>query len=436
MSFFNRINTSKHTLQQAVDRKVSQNNVSKTTLNKLESLAKMPANINNIANKGAAAQIKDVLKSLDSSKTGAGKQMAQLLESVLSGINKSNNNTQPASTRRTSVPKQSGSSRKAAFAGEKSIGDQKGISEITAKSGGKYAAAEKSLMAGGDVENIIKEHSITNSGEKTQLREDARLFKDIIEKIKNGASPQSVADQIGIDESDRRAPIVKTAIKQGVKEAKQEKMQAERRAFSQVYQSNAGCKAINQTARGDSSTSLSGSKVTSEYKRVHGAEIFDKANKDVKSAIEVWCNNLQSNVKKATDAFYTPTPGTSNKTTWRGADLTEDGLNKMLQGKNDGSAFRLGQFFSTSNKREVAETFCKTNSGARPVLFKIKGNSSNGVRVGSGLDFNAKGPGGESEMLYSPKACFTIDQIRTSNGIVHVDLTEVKHDPKAPALPY
>src|SRR5260370_8314197 len=104
MSFLNRINTSKHTLQQAVDLKVSQNNVSKKTLDKLESLAKMPADINNIANKGATAQIKDVLKSLDSSKTGAGKQMAQLLKSVLSAIDKSNNNTQLATTHPPSVP--------------------------------------------------------------------------------------------------------------------------------------------------------------------------------------------------------------------------------------------------------------------------------------------------------------------------------------------
>src|SRR6202022_3494946 len=198
MSFLNRINTSKHTLQQAVDLKVSQNNVSKTTLNKLEILAKMSANINNIANKGATAQIEGVLKSPNSSKTEAGKQMAKLLESVSSGINKSNNNTQLAATRRTSVPEQTGSPRKAAFAGEKqrrmpesissesqhraaptnaeqqpahtSIREQKGISEITAQSGDKYAAAEKSLMAGGDVENIITEHSISNPGEKAQLR--------------------------------------------------------------------------------------------------------------------------------------------------------------------------------------------------------------------------------------------------------------------------
>src|ERR1700730_853494 len=119
MSFLNKIDTSKHTLQQAVDLKVSQNNVSKKTLDKLESLAKMPADINNIANKGATAQIKDALKSLDSRKTGAAKQMAQRLKSVLSGINKSNNNTQLAATRRTSVPEQTGSPRKAAFAGEK-----------------------------------------------------------------------------------------------------------------------------------------------------------------------------------------------------------------------------------------------------------------------------------------------------------------------------
>jgi hypothetical protein len=356
MGYFNKINSS-HTLLQAVKVKESQSDVSKKTLEKLAT--KISADINKIANRERpTGNITEALNHLNSlgTKTGASKQMAKLLESVLNS---------------------------AAKGGEK----RDGISNSK--------------------RSELQRQAVSTKADQQPMRASDRDQKGI-----------------GNDKTESRNAT------QG-KEV--------RRGFSQVYQTNAGCKAINQMARhlfmGQNSTSLSGSAVISEYKRSHGDNAF-KGLTDTQYAIKAWCPDLKSNVEKATDAFYTPS--TTNRTTWRGADLTESGLRSMKDGKAEGTTFRLGQFFSTSAKKDVAESFCKTTNGAIPVLFKIEGNSSNGVRAGSGLDFNAKGAGGESETLYSPKACFTVAKISKSHdgSTIHVTLVETTHNPKANPLPY
>jgi hypothetical protein len=357
MGYFNKINSS-HTLLQAVKLKETQADVSKKTVDKLQT--KISADIKQIGNRdGVVRHIKEALDHLNSlgTKTGASKQMSQLLESVLN-------------------------------AAEKASGKPGGMSNSISSELQRQGLATKTEQT---------------SSARTSSREEAGGGKVATES--------------------KSAPS----------------QREERRGFSQVYQTNAGCKAINQMARhlflGGSSTSLSKGAVISEYENCHGFEIFASGMKSTKADIQAWCGNLKDNVKTAADAFYTPSA--SNRTTWRGADLTEAGVTRMRQGQENCSTFRLGQFFSSSTKQDVAKEFCNSNSQTHPVLFEIVGNSGNGVRPGNGLAFAAKGAGGEGEILYSPKACFTVSEIALAkDGTVRVQLTEVAHDPKASPLPY
>lgn len=212
--------------------------------------------------------------------------------------------------------------------------------------------------------------------------------------------------------------------------------------FCMIYQSNAGCKGLNAEARyqfgnARSAGKVSASDVVEEYRRVHGYEIFGGGNKSLKSDISLHCNNLREVVKNGAKAWYTPTE--KNMTTHRGQGMTQSGIDALISQFNADvkykteTVYQPGQFFSTSADKNVASNFAERSQDNVKVLFKVIGNSGNGLFVGDGLSFDNK----ESELLYSPLANFIVTGVsRGSSNTYNVTLKEVPKVNKALILPY
>jgi translation initiation factor 1 (eIF-1/SUI1) len=216
----------------------------------------------------------------------------------------------------------------------------------------------------------------------------------------------------------------------------------EREDFSLIYQSNAGCKAINREARYyyrnvGSGGYVSKSDVIGEYKKAHGDDVFNHGNKNVISKIKSLCSDLAGLVKKSAESFYTPTEW--NKTTYRGQGMTPEGIRKLITQFNSDESnktetvYKVGQFFSTSLHKNIAEDFANRSKDAVKVIFEVKGNSGHGVTAQYGLQFE----GHEDEELYSPLAKFKVTDIsKTMSNTYHVKLEEVTDVVSERLLPY
>ncbi|MEQ5573020.1 ADP-ribosyltransferase domain-containing protein [Providencia huaxiensis] len=222
-----------------------------------------------------------------------------------------------------------------------------------------------------------------------------------------------------------------------------EQLKNKRKQFSSIYQSNAGCKAINTEARyifgnGKQGGSLSGSKVIAEYEREHGSDIFSKGNSHIKFELKYNSDNLKELVKTAAKHWYSPSSTTTS--TYRGQGMTSDGLNTLINNFNadkksdNKTVYQLGQFFSTSNKKDIAQTFANQSNDEVKVMFLVKGNSGSGIIPQAGLSFINN----ESEVLYSPLANFSVNNIviNSKEKIYKIELTEVKPQKDAQLLPY
>ncbi|HHR5884621.1 TPA: hypothetical protein ACS78C_001296 [Providencia alcalifaciens] len=231
-----------------------------------------------------------------------------------------------------------------------------------------------------------------------------------------------------------------------LQEAEAKKIDEQNNNFALIYQSNAGCKAINAQARylyGSStqSASLRGSDVIAEYERVHGDNIFTKGNKHYKSDLNSYAKGLTTLVETATQNWYTPTM--TPEKTFRGQGMTIQGLHTLIQHFNadknhdNKTVYQLGQFFSTSSIYDIAERFAKPGDNEVKVIFTVMGNSGNEIYVSDGLGFNDN----ESERLYSPLANFTVTNLTRSSAqnndyTYHITLEEVPLQKGAKLLPY
>lgn len=215
------------------------------------------------------------------------------------------------------------------------------------------------------------------------------------------------------------------------------------RNFALIYQSNAGCKAINAQARylyGSStrSASLKGRDVIAEYERVHGDNIFTKDNKHYKYDLNSYTKELTTLVTTAANNWYTPT--SKNTTTYRGQGMTSQGLQTLIEhfnadkNHNNKTVYQLGQFFSTSSRYNIAESFARPRHNEVKVMFTVTGNSGDGIYVSGGFSFNDN----ESERLYSPLANFTVADLtrNSAKNIYYVKLEEVPLQKGAKLLPY
>ncbi len=208
--------------------------------------------------------------------------------------------------------------------------------------------------------------------------------------------------------------------------------------FSLLYQSDAGCKAINAQSRflydqAASPAVLHSDKVIAEYKKVFGDEIFAKGNKNIKYIIQSHCSQLTSLIHKAAEAWYTP--DNKNITTHRGQGMTREGMAILIREfrNNRDTVYQTGQFFSTSADKTVAAHFAEKSPDVVKVIFSIKGNSGRTLAVSDGFCFVNR----EREILYSPLARFKINRImQERSGIYHIQLAETDRRHPSRLLPY
>ncbi|CAM3950234.1 ADP-ribosyltransferase domain-containing protein [Serratia silvae] len=263
------------------------------------------------------------------------------------------------------------------------------------------------------------------NGLKTEVAKNA-------EKIdKNEAKKYSIQKEI-----DKLVEIETDA-----KKADEENLK-NRQKFSSVYQSNEGCRGINEQARyqfgnGRSAGKVSGSKVVEEYRMAHGDDIFSRGNKALESTIKANCSDLSAVVATGAKVCYTPTA--KNMTTFRGQGMTQSGINALISGFNTDklnkteTVYKLGQFFSTSRSEDVAHEFANLSQDEVKVIFRVKGNSSNGLSIPGGLSFKNK----EKERLYSPLANFKVTAVSAgASNSYNVSLEEVTKVDRARILPY
>jgi predicted nucleic acid-binding Zn-ribbon protein len=293
----------------------------------------------------------------------------------------------------------------------------------------KMVNAEGSKVSAGMVINTLQSKIDSALSEVNELKKEVAGYDKKIDDIE--------ARKYGIEKKIDKFAKIETDAKKA-----DEKNHKARQEFSMIYQSNVGFKAINVEARhqfsnAPSAGKVSGNKVVEEYRRVHGYEIFSRGNKVLESTIKTNCSNLSELVKTGAKAWYTPTG--KNITTYRGQGITPSGINKLIsrfdadkQNKTE-TVYNLGQFFSTSRHVNVASDFAKRSPDSEKVIFKVKGNSSNGLSVPGGLSFEND----EGERLYSPLANFKVTAVsRVASNTYNVTLEEVTKGDKAQPLPY
>lgn len=293
----------------------------------------------------------------------------------------------------------------------------------------KKVNAEGSTVSAGMVINTLHSKIYSALSKVDELKKEVAEYDKKIDNIE--------ARKYGIEEKIDKLAKIETDAKKA-----DEKKHMARQDFSLIYQSNAGCKALNVEARHQFSSApsagkVSGNKVVEEYRRVHGYEIFSRGNKVLESTIKANCSNLSELVKTGAKAWYTPTE--KNITTYRGQGITPSGINKLIsqfdadkQNKTE-TVYNLGQFFSTTRYVNVASDFAKRSPDDEKVIFKVKGNSSNGLSIPGGLSFEND----EGERLYSPLANFKVTAVsRVASNAYNVTLKEVTKGDKVQLLPY
>jgi hypothetical protein len=143
-------------------------------------------------------------------------------------------------------------------------------------------------------------------------------------------------------------------------------------------------------------------------------------------------------VNNIANVFYEPSNQTI--TTYRGQGMTKSGVEALIsnfkaeKGSEVKTAYKLGQFFSTSTKLDVAKSFANRSLDDIKVTFIIKGNSSNTLYVPNGLGFDND----EGERLYSPLANFRVTNMSVSKGTENyqIKLEEIQSSKNAQLLPY
>lgn len=302
------------------------------------------------------------------------------------------------------------------------------------------AEGKKSLQ--GVIEaNTQKKRDLENTHRALNTQE--KELKQTLADVDYELSTIDLAESKSFQDTERTSPTAATSRSSGVKETKvlSAKEKELRSTFSKIYQSNAGCIGINAESRHQFAGSqkpgqLGSGKVADEYIRVFGDNHFTGGNKEVLQTLKHYGTSvLPSLVKEAAESWYTPSEETI--ITHRGQGMTEEGIEKLKNDLNKNYTYSPGQFFSTSESKEIAANFAKNSSDTIKVIFEIKGNSSNQVVVRGGLSFGAAPKSKEREKLYSPLANFKIDDIKKdANGIHRVKMSEVAQVKKPKILPY
>ena len=203
-----------------------------------------------------------------------------------------------------------------------------------------------------------------------------------------------------------------------------------------LWHTNAGCKALNETARSiyrreGNKASLHSYMVIDEYER-NIDKIFARGNAHMKDRIHESCvGDASAIVETFAKELYVPSKNSS--TTYRGQGMTSAGIKRLIENhkKSPQKKYVTGQFFATSKKEATALDF--TGRDAVKVLFQVKGNSSQVLSLPNGLEFHGSR---EDERLYSPLANFKVTDIKLSGGLYRVNLVETNSTGSAEKMPY
>lgn len=207
------------------------------------------------------------------------------------------------------------------------------------------------------------------------------------------------------------------------------------KAFSTLYSTNTGCKAINAAMRG-SEFKISITDVMDEIERRNGPEeisSYKKTGIDLKSDMKIFAT--KENLKQVARGIYTSAKSAeSSQIIYRGQGMTPDGVKKLLAlWKSETSVpVHPTHFFSCDKNRNTANEFSNAlKPGEKPVLFKIKGFSNTALRPHIPVK-------GETETLFTPHATFDIKRmfISENTGQTVVELNEIPWTKEAVPMPY
>jgi hypothetical protein len=208
--------------------------------------------------------------------------------------------------------------------------------------------------------------------------------------------------------------------------------------FSTMYNTNAGCRAINTATRG-SKLNVNVTQIMNEIGRRHPPEAIArykpaiKTGESLKLDMEIFAtkDNLQRVAAQIYGRATSSTP--SGKRVHRGQGMTPRGVDKLIALRQSGTAVKATHFLSCDDDLETAKEFAGQYDKHKeePVLFQIRGFSN--ARLRPYMDVL-----GESETFFTPHANFQIDLIGKGQdtGYTIVRLTEIAPTKNAVPLPY
>lgn len=211
--------------------------------------------------------------------------------------------------------------------------------------------------------------------------------------------------------------------------------------FCTIYQSNSGCKSMNETARaifgnGGRITPIDHKAVYNEYYRCCEDQLRPQEWRAKKIELSCFCaGKIETVVKNIAEDIYQPSKNVM--TTYRGQGITKTGFAEIKRALESASArnkrpiYNAGQFLSTAVNKELAESFSVAHKGKNEtaIMFEIKGNSSTTMHADHDLQFNI---GRDNEEIYSPLASFMVTKI-VGNTIY---LSECDRKEGGVSLPY
>jgi hypothetical protein len=208
--------------------------------------------------------------------------------------------------------------------------------------------------------------------------------------------------------------------------------------FSTMYNTNAGCRAINAAMRG-SEFSAGVSQVMNEIGRRHPPEDIarykpgKRTGESLKLDMEIFAT--KDNLQRVAAEIYGRAPSStpSGKRVHRGQGMTPRGVDKLIALRQSGTAVKATHFLSCDDDIETAKEFAGQYDKHKeePVLFQFQGFSN--ARLRPYMDVL-----GESETFFTPHATFQIDEIGKGHdtGYTIVRLTEIAPTKNAVPLPY
>ena len=165
---------------------------------------------------------------------------------------------------------------------------------------------------------------------------------------------------------------------------------------------------------------------------------YDKMNrKELKSFIMLMRSYAKDGAQLTLDAaerFYNP--GGNTIELFRGAGITQAGINDILYAIKTAPpgrrpVFEFGRFTSASADKEVAQGFCDAKKHSRsemPVMITIYGHSYHQPQPHPDFRYDRS----EFEAVFAPAARVEVHKLTHSEGIYHLELREVEHNPNVP----